>query len=113
MGERDINDIHRAEGLDAARAHHDSAKPFNAGEARQRGKPNGAGKDAGPPNPQQGDPGPSPIGEPAYPAPRFRTLREFCAEYKPVAEVVGGGVLQSGGLYTLTAKPGPARPHGW
>ncbi len=30
MGERDINEIHRAEGLDVARAHHDSAKPFKA-----------------------------------------------------------------------------------
>jgi hypothetical protein len=36
MGERDINDIHRSEGLDAARAMHDSARPFNGG-----GKPNG------------------------------------------------------------------------
>jgi hypothetical protein len=29
MGERDINDVHRNEGLDAARAFHDSARPFN------------------------------------------------------------------------------------
>jgi putative DNA primase/helicase len=36
MGDGDINDIHRSDGLEAARAHHDSAKPFNAGEARDR-----------------------------------------------------------------------------
>ena len=33
MGERDINDVHRNEGLDAARGMHDSAKPFNGAEA--------------------------------------------------------------------------------
>jgi hypothetical protein len=66
------------------------------------GKGNGDGADAQP----RGTP---PLGEPAYPAPRFRTLRDFCAEYKPVAEVVGGGVLQSGGLYTLTAKTGTGK----
>jgi hypothetical protein len=48
MGERDINDIHRVEGLDAARAHHDSAKPFNTGEAQEREKPEGAGSGAPP-----------------------------------------------------------------
>ena len=43
MGERDINEIHRGEGLRAARAFHDSAKPFNAGEALETEEPNGAG----------------------------------------------------------------------
>ena len=61
-------------------------------ETRARGRPKGAGREA-----------------PLYPEPRFRTVREFCGEYKPVAEVVGGGVLQSGGLYTLTAKTGTGK----
>jgi hypothetical protein len=28
MGERDINEVHREEGVDAARAMHDEARPF-------------------------------------------------------------------------------------
>jgi AAA domain/Winged helix-turn-helix DNA-binding len=42
------------------------------------------------------------------PKPRFRTLREFCAEYQPIAEVVAG-VLISGSLYTLTATTGTGK----
>jgi hypothetical protein len=45
MGDRDINDVHRAEGLDAARALHDSAKPFGGDSTKAR-KPNGAGHGA-------------------------------------------------------------------
>jgi hypothetical protein len=51
MGERDINDVRVHEGLDAARAMHDGAKPFNGGE-------NGGGSRQGPPGLQSGDPGP-------------------------------------------------------
>src|SRR5271165_6655865 len=47
-----------------------------------------------------------PIGNENWPKPRFRSLRDFCAEYQPIAEVVGGGVLYSGSLYTLTARTG-------
>ncbi len=53
--------------------------------------------------------GPSPVSEPDHPAPRFRTLPEFCGEYKPIAEVIGGGVLYSGSLYTLTARTGTGK----
>jgi AAA domain len=42
------------------------------------------------------------------PKPRFRTLREFCAEYQPIAEVVAG-VLISGSLYTMTATTGTGK----
>jgi hypothetical protein len=38
MGDRDINDVHRTEGLYAARAFHDAAQPFDGGG---RGKPGG------------------------------------------------------------------------
>src|SRR5271165_1093398 len=50
-----------------------------------------------------------PIGNENWPKPRFRSLRDFCAEYQPIAEVVGGGVLYSGSLYTLTAKTGTGK----
>ena len=36
---RDINDVHREDGVDAARAMHDSAKPFNSAEPPDRGAP--------------------------------------------------------------------------
>jgi hypothetical protein len=107
LGERDINHIHQTEGLDAARAYHDSAKPFNAGEAQERDRPNGAERDF------EARVGPSPGGEPDHPAPRFRTLREFCGEYKPIAEVIGGGVLTQAASTRSRREPGPARRHGW
>ena len=44
----------------------------------------------------------------SWPKPRFRTLKEFCAEYKPIAEVVAG-VLVSGSLYTMTATTGTGK----
>jgi hypothetical protein len=44
-----------------------------------------------------------------WPSPRFRTLKDFCAEYQPIAEVVGGGALYSGSLYTLTARTGTGK----
>jgi hypothetical protein len=44
-----------------------------------------------------------------WPRPNFRTAREFVAEYKPIAEVIGGGVLYSGSLCTLTAKTGTGK----
>jgi hypothetical protein len=50
MGERDINDVHRAEGLDAVRALHDGAQPFGGGPPGSE-RPNGAGSSA-PPNDQ-------------------------------------------------------------
>lgn len=62
--------------------------------AEDKAKPNGAAdwsRDAPP-----GD---------EYPKPRFRTLQQFCAEYRPIAYVVAD-LLCSGSLYTLTARTG-------
>jgi hypothetical protein len=42
------------------------------------------------------------------PKPRFRTLKQFCAEYQPIAEVIAG-VLVSGSLYTMTATTGTGK----
>ena len=50
----------------------------------------------------------APLQDAERPKPRFRTLREFCAEYQPIAEVVAG-VLISGSLYTLTATTGTGK----
>lgn len=50
----------------------------------------------------------APLLEGDRPKPRFRTLREFCAEYQPIAEVVAG-VLISGSLYTMTATTGTGK----
>ena len=43
-----------------------------------------------------------------WPKPRFRTLKQFCAEYEPIAEVIAG-VLISGSLYTMTATTGTGK----
>jgi hypothetical protein len=53
--------------------------------------------------------GPPPIDDGKWPEPRFRRLKEFIAEYKPIAEVVGGGVAYSSSLYTLTARTGTGK----
>jgi AAA domain len=50
---------------------------------------------------------PPPTGD-DRPKPRFRTVKQFCAEYAPLAEVVDG-VLVSGSLYTLTATTGTGK----
>ena len=42
------------------------------------------------------------------PKPRFRTLKQFCAEYDPIAEVIAGVVI-SGSLYTMTATTGTGK----
>jgi len=68
--------------------------------------------DATPGEPLKGngaDQGAPPIGDENWPKPRFRSLRDFCAEYRPIAEVVGGGALYSGCLYTLTARTGTGK----
>ena len=52
-------------------------------------------------------PVPPPIGD-GFPQPRFRTLKQFCAEYEPLAEVVAG-VIMSGSLYTMTATTGTGK----
>ena len=39
------------------------------------------------------------------PQPRFRSLKEFCAEYTPIAHIVDG-LICSRSLYTLTARTG-------
>jgi hypothetical protein len=44
----------------------------------------------------------------SWPKPRFRTLKDFCGEYVPIAEVIAG-VLTSGSLYTLTATTGTGK----
>jgi hypothetical protein len=96
MGERDINDIHRVEGLDAARAHHDSAKPF------ERERPNG--KDAQPP-----DRGAPSLGEPVEKQkPNFRPLAEFCDEFRPISYAVAD-LMREGSLYTLTGRTGEGK----
>ena len=46
--------------------------------------------------------------EPQFPQPRFRTLKEYCAEYVPLAEVIEG-VIMSGSLYTMTATTGTGK----
>jgi hypothetical protein len=49
----------------------------------------------------------APRGE-TWPKSRFRTLKQFCAEYRPLAEVVAG-MLISGSLYTMTATTGTGK----
>jgi DNA-binding MarR family transcriptional regulator len=81
-----------------------SSKPYTPGGASRSQKAMGAGASQAP-----SDRGAPPIGdEVERPKPRFRTLQEFCAEYRPVAEVVEG-VLLSGSLYTLTATTGTGK----
>ena len=50
----------------------------------------------------------TPLLEGDRPKPRFRTLAEFIAEYKPIAEVIAG-VLISGSLCTMTATTGTGK----
>jgi hypothetical protein len=58
----------------------------------------------GPPN--QGAP---PIGEPVEEQrPNFRTLAEFCAEFRPISYAVAG-LMRDGSLYTLTARTGEGK----
>jgi AAA domain/Winged helix-turn-helix DNA-binding len=43
-----------------------------------------------------------------FPQPPFRTLKEYCTEYVPLAEVIEG-VIMSGSLYTMTATTGTGK----
>lgn len=67
-------------------------------------KANGAGSGEGPPKRQSGDPGPAP----SEPGPNFRSLAEFCAEFRPISYAVMG-LMREGSLYTLTGRTGEGK----
>jgi AAA domain len=80
-----------------------TAKPFTP--------PPGGGTPPPPGGAQQppgGAPPPPKGAASQFPQPHFRTLKEFCAEYVPLAEVVEG-VIMSGSLYTMTATTGTGK----
>ena len=86
-----------------------SSRPFTPGAGASSSSspppppPSGKATGSGAP-PNRGAP---PIGD-EFPQPRFRTLKEFCAEYTPLAEIVEG-VFMSGSLYTMTATTGTGK----
>ena len=88
----DPNDTGRNYGPGETRAIFDRAKELPVEAKRSATRGNGA-------EPRTSD---------NWPRPRFRTLKEFCSEYKPLAEVVEG-VIVSGSLYTLTATTGTGK----
>jgi hypothetical protein len=95
MGERDINDIHRTEGIDAARDFHDRARPF-------REKPNGAEP------PDRGAPS---IGEQIGQKPNFNALADFCERFRPISYAIED-LMREGSLYTLTGRTGEGKTCG-
>jgi len=63
---------------------------------------NGNGADDTPP-----DQGAPPIGE-DRPKPNFRSLADFCAEFRPISYAVAG-LMREGSLYTLTGRTGEGK----
>jgi hypothetical protein len=49
-----------------------------------------------------------PVEDAKRPKPNFRTLSEFCAEFRPISYAVDG-LICSGSLYTLTARTGTGK----
>jgi hypothetical protein len=76
---------------------HYTSKPFTPIERTPSSSPpRGVGASASPASPN------------GFPQPHFRTLKEYCAEYVPLAQVIEG-VIMSGSLYTLTATTGTGK----
>jgi hypothetical protein len=75
----------------------------------ERSKPNGSGGEAsGEPehDPDYVPPGEKTAGREA--TPNFRTLKEFCAEFRPISYAVAG-LMREGTLYTFTGRTGEGK----
>jgi hypothetical protein len=75
----------------------------------RRAKSNGAATDEGPHGGQRDERNPPPIDEATEgPKPNFRTLAEFCAEFRPISYAVAG-LMREGSLYTFTGRTGEGK----
>jgi hypothetical protein len=74
---------------------------------KRKAPPNGDGADSGP-QPDYVPPGEPIDREDGDVKPNFRSLRDFCAEFRPISYAVAG-LMREGSLYTFTGRTGEGK----